>query len=156
MKRLVLMVAFIGLGLSSIAQESIQQVKEKRAREMHRVISLDDKEQWKKFMKENYTQALIDKPMRAVAETSDNGSTKTGSTESSKQADNLEAKTAMFQRLHEDFGKSKIISINSVQEKLEMIVKSDDGLSATFILKFDKNKPYLIDGLGIEVLDVER
>jgi hypothetical protein len=150
------MAAFVGLGLSSFAQESIQQVKEKRAREMHRVIGLDDKEQWKKFMKENYTQTLIDKPMRAVAETSDNGTTKTASTEPSKQADNLEAKTAMFQRLHEDFGKSKIISIKSGDENLEMIVKSDNGLSATFILKFDKNKPYLIDGLGIEVQDVER
>lgn len=156
MKRLVLIAAFVGLGLSSIAQESIQQVKEKRAREMHRVIGLDDKEQWKKFMRENYTQTLIEKPMRAVAETSDNGPTKTSSTDQSKQADNLEAKTAMFQRLHEDFGKSKIISIKSDEEKLEMIVKSDDGLNATFILKFDKNKPYLIDGLGIEVQDVER
>jgi hypothetical protein len=156
MKQLLLIAAFVGLGLCSFAQESIQEVKEKRAREMHRVIGLEDKEQWKRFMKENYTQALINKPMRAVAETSDNGTTKSASTEQSKQADNLEAKTAMFQRLHEDFGKSKIVSIKTDEEKLEMIVKSDDGLSATFILKFDKNKPHLIDGLGIEVQDVER
>jgi|SRR5688572_3584650 len=156
MKRLVLIVAIVGWCIPSLAQESAEKTMEKRAREMHRVIGLDDQEQWKKFMKENYTQALIDKPMRAVAETSDNGSTTTSSTNEAKAADNLEAKAAMFQRLHEDFGKSKIISIKPGEEKLEMIVKNDGGLSATFILKFDKSKPYLIDGLGIEVQDVER
>ena len=156
MKRLILIVAILGLGTPIIAQESAEKVMEKRAREMHRVIGLDDKEQWKKFIKENYTQALIDKPMRAVTETSDNSSTDASSKSQPKAADNLEAKATMFQRLHEDFGKSKIISIKPGGEKLEMIVKSEDGLGATFILKFDKNKPYLIDGLGIEVQDVDR
>jgi len=156
MKQLILFVAIVGLGMPVKAQESAEKVMEKRAREMHRVIGLDDKEQWKKFMKENYTQALIDKPMRAVAETSDNGSTSASSNSQPKTTDNLEAKASMFQRLHEDFGKSKIISIKPNADKLEMIVRSDDGLNATFILKFDKNKPYLIDGLGIEIQDVER
>ena len=129
---------------------------ESRAREMHRVIGLSDKQQWKKFIKENYTQALIDKPMRAVVQTSDNGSTSTSSESQPKVADNVEAKAGMFQRLHEDFGKSKILSIKSSDGKVEMVVKNEDGLGGTFILKFDKNKPYLIDGLGIEVEDVDR
>ena len=154
MKRLVLIVIFFGLGSNVVAQEIT--VMENRAREMHRIIGISDKEQWKKFMKENYTQALIDKPMRATAETSDNGSTHSSSATQPKTTDNLEAKTSMFQRLHDDFGKSKILSITSGEGKVEMVVKNEDGLGGTFILKFDKNKPYLIDGLGIEVQDVDR
>lgn len=154
MKRLILIVIIFGLGLPLLAQEI--QVMEGRAREMHRVIGLSDKEQWKKFIKENYTQALIDKPMRAVVQTSDNGSTSTSSESQPKVTDNVEAKAGMFQRLHEDFGKSKILSIKSSDGKVEMVVKNEDGLGGTFILKFDKNKPYLIDGLGIEVEDVDR
>jgi adenylosuccinate synthase len=155
MKRLFTLFIICFAVLPSLAQETAQKVMEKRAREMHRVVGLSDKEQWKKFMKENYTQALIDKPMRAVTETSDNGST-SSTTSEPKAADNLEAKAAMFQRLHNDFGKSKIVSITPGEEKLEMVVKSENGLNATFIFKFDKNKQYLIDGLGIEVQDVDR
>jgi len=156
MKRLILIVAIVGLWIPIIAQESSEKVMEIRAREMHRAIGLSEKEHWKKFVKENFTQALIDKPMRAVAETSDNGSTNTSTKSQDEAADNLDAKASMFQRLHEDFGMSKIISIKPGVEKFEMVVRNEDGLSATFILKFEKNKPYLIDGLGIEVQDVDR
>lgn len=31
-----------------------------------------------------------------------------------------------------------------------MVLNNGDGLIGTFKLLFDKNKPYLIDGLGIE------
>jgi hypothetical protein len=155
MKRLILSAIVFGLSLPLAAQE-IKQVMENRAREMHRVIGLKDKEQWKKFIKENYTQALIDRPMRAVTQTSDNGSTSISGSTQPKSTDNLEAKATMFQRLHDDFGKSKIISITQGDYKVEMVVKNEDGLGGTFILKFDKNKPYLIDGLGIEVEDVDR
>jgi hypothetical protein len=149
MKRLILTIIVIGLGLPAWAQE-MKKVMETRAREMHRVIGLSEKEQWKKFIKENYTQALIDKPMRV--QTSENGATNTSE---SKTTDNLEAKASMFQRLHDDFGNSKIISITPGDAQVEMVVTKGE-LSATFIIKFDKNQPYLIDGLGIEVQDVER
>ncbi len=82
-----------GLFLAAFAQE----VMEKRAREMHRVLGLSRKDEWKKFVKENYSQSLIDKPMRAqIAEG------KTNITEG-KAADNLEGKAMMVGRLHEDF-----------------------------------------------------
>ena len=32
-----------------------------------------------------------------------------------------------------------------------MVLENDQGQSGTFQLKFNKVKPYLIDGLGIEV-----
>jgi len=145
--RLVLIVI---LALSCItptlAQETREQVMEKRAREMHRVIGLNDRAAWKKFIKENYTQALIDKPMRAKVQTSDNGSDKSSETSS---ADNLEAKTNMFERLHNDFGGSQINSLKVTGDDVEMIVLGDMGLKGTFRLKFDVAKPYLISGLGI-------
>ena len=132
--------------LNAFAQESIEKTMEKRAREMHRVIGLTSKEDWKKFIKENYTQTLIDKPMRAQVDEG-NGKTKT----EEKATDNLEAKARMFERLHDDFGGSKIVSIKSEGEILKMVLEGDQGLSGTFQLKFAKEKPYLIDGLGIEV-----
>lgn len=147
MKRFILFAALGALTLQLFAQET--ETMERRAREMHRVIALDDREQWKAFMKENYTQSLIDKPMRTVVESSDGRATAPAS--ETKHTDNLEAKAGMFERLHDDFGKSKIVSIKPDGEKLEMVVKNSDGLSGTFKLKFSKDKPYLIDGLGIEV-----
>ena len=152
MKKLstLLIVTITWISTPAVAQE-MQKVMEKRAREMHRVIGLSEKEQWKKFIQENYTQALIDKPMRV--QTSENGET---TTSQSKTTDNLEAKASMFQRIHDDFGKSKIVSVTPGDSQVEMVVKNDGGLSATFILKFEKDQPYLIDGLGIEVQDVER
>jgi hypothetical protein len=128
------------------AQESREQVMEKRAREMHRVLGLNDPAAWKKYIKENYTQALIDKPMRAKVQTSDNGSDKSSETSS---ADNLEAKAGMFERLHNDFGDSKITSLKVTGDDVEMIVLGDMGLKGTFRLKFEPAKPYLISGLGI-------
>lgn len=145
--RLVLIVTIVLSCITlTLAQESREQVMEKRAREMHRVLGLNDPATWKKFIKENYTQALIDKPMRAKVQTSDNGSDKSSETNS---ADNLEAKVGMFERLHNDFGGSKITSLKVIGDDVEMIVLGDMGLKGTFRLKFDVPKPYLISGLGI-------
>lgn len=145
--RLVLIVIMVlGCNTLTLAQEAREQVMEKRTREMHRVLGLNDHAAWKKFIKENYTQALIDKPMRAKVQTSDNGSDKSSETSS---ADNLEAKVGMFERLDNDFGGSKITSLKVIGDDVEMIVLGDMGLKGTFRLKFDQAKPYLISGLGI-------
>lgn len=155
MTKIITVLIFTILGVTTFAQESLEKVMEKRAREMHRVIGLTDKEQWKKFVKENYTQTLIDKPMQAKVQTSENGKT-SSSTSETKAADNLEAKASMFQRLHNDFGGSKILSLKPTGEKMEMVLKNDMGMMGTFTLKFEKASPYKIDGLGIEVGDVNR
>ena len=63
--------------------------------------------------------------------------------------ENIEDKTGMFQRLHQDFGNSKILSLKPNDEDLEMILESNAGLKGTFNLKFDKKDPYLIDGIGL-------
>ncbi len=65
---------------------------------MHRVIGLDDKQQWIKVIKENYTQALIDKQQSLKVQSHDNGIVST-SKEEIEESDKLEAKTKIFARL---------------------------------------------------------
>lgn len=131
----------------TLAQEG--SVMEKRARELHRVISLDDKQQWIKFIKENFTQSLIDKQQTRKVQANEDGKVST-SKEELKEADKLEAKAKMFSMLHQDFGGSKIISIKSSNENLDMVLNNGDGLIGKFTLRFEKINPYRIDGLGIE------
>ena len=147
MKSIYSAIVFLALIPTAFAQESV--TMEKRAREMHRVIGLDDKQQWIKFIKENYTQALIDKQQAMKVQSNENGNVST-SKEEMNEVDKLEAKAKMFARLHEDFGGSKIVSIKSKEENLEMVLNNGDGLIGTFKLRFEKTKPYLIDGLAIE------
>ena len=147
MKKFYTFILMSTICITTYSQESMEKVMEKRAREMHRVISVTDREQWKKFIKENYTQALIDKPMRASVK---GGPDATPASSDVKASDNLEAKVKMFERLHNDFGASKIASIKSEGETLKMSLENSVGMSGTFQLKFDKNKPYLIDGVGIQ------
>ncbi len=147
MKSIYTLLVFLVLNQTAFAQES--STMEKRAREMHRVIGLDDKQQWIKFIKENYTQALIDKQQTMKVQSNENGNVSTSKNEM-KEEDKLEAKAKMFARLHEDFGGSKIVSIKSKEENLEMVLNNGEGLIGTFKLRFEKTEPYLIDGIGIE------
>jgi hypothetical protein len=146
MGKIIAVITLSLFGLRVQAQGSMQEVMEKRARELHRVIGLSDKDQWRKFIRENYSQALIDKPTRSqVSKSDDSGTT----SEMKEIGSNLEEKVNMFQRLHNDFGNSKIAAIKSVRENLEMVL-SGSGLSGTFNLRFNVIKPYLIDGLGVQ------
>ena len=146
MKKAYLLVVMLLCCMNGFTQ-TLEQTMEKRAREFHRVISLTDKEQWKKFIQENYTKALIEKPMKART-------VKQGEEENSSESKDIkgtiEDKVNMFQRLHNDFGGSKIISIKPSGENLEMELSAAD-LTGVFKFKFDKNKPNLIDGLGVQV-----
>jgi len=136
------------VALSALGQENLEATMEKRAREMHRVIKLNDPAEWKKFIQENYSKALIEKPMRATVETSDQGATTAASTSGS----NLETKVQMFEQLHGDFGQSEILSIKPQGQFLEMVLSdAGSGLRGTFNLRFDKTSPYLISGIGIDV-----
>lgn len=132
------------LSVSLYAQDATSTM-EKRAREMARVISVNDPAVWKKFVQENYTQALIDKPMRATVD--ENGST---STNAASESTNLDAKVKLFERLHNDFGDHDLVSIKTKDQQVEMVLLSSQGLRGTFKLSFEKTNPYLMSGLGIE------
>lgn len=145
MKKIIALALFVLMVFGVRAQETKQQAMEKRAKEMHRVICLSDKDAWRKFIKENYTQALIDKPMRAQVSKSNDAET---TSDKKEIGNNLEGKVGMFERLHNDFGGTKISSIKTNGDDLDMQL-SGDGLSGSFSLKFTATQPYLIDGVGV-------
>lgn len=146
MKNLILIFA-ASLLWSGLTAQIMDEAIEKRAREMHRVISLDDKAQWEKFVKENYTQALIERTMKAqIKKDGPEGA----SSQTQENKGTVADKVNMLQRLHNDFGGSKISSLKTKDGEVEMVI-SGSGLSGTFRLKFDKNAPYLIDRIGIQV-----
>lgn len=146
MKKIITLLVFSLIGFGARAQETMQQIMEKRAREMHRVICLSDKEEWKKFITANYSQAFIDKPMKTQVSRSDGSGT---STEKKEIGSNLDGKVGMIEQLHNTFGESKITSIKPNGDKLEMVLSSAN-LGATFNLKFTATEPYLIDGVRIQ------
>jgi hypothetical protein len=147
MKRQAILILFSISAFCAFSQ-SMKEVMEKRSKEMIRVIGSDSNEDWKKFIKENFSQALIDKQMRASV---DNGDGKTTSSSTTAPQDKVEAKAKMFQQLHGDFGKAKITSLKPNDDKMEIGVEGEEGMAGTFTLTFDKASPYLISGLGIEV-----
>lgn len=143
----VYLIALLFLAAGVKAQD-MGKAMESRAREMVRVIGLDDQEAWKKFIRENYTKELIAKPMQSKRQTSgDTGS----SSRSSSEEGNVDGKAKMYQMLHNDFGGGKIDRMNMTAETLKMTVTGSSGMTGTFTLKFSKESPWLIDGLGIEV-----
>lgn len=152
MKRIAGLLLATCAALYGYAQDSMEKVMEQRAREMYRVIGLDDPSAWKKFVKENYSQALIDRPMQAKREESVDGEATSSSSSSSDQTpgSNLDKKANMFGMLHRDFGSSKLVSLKPTGDSMEMVLDNGAGLTGTFRLKFDKNKPYLITGLGVQ------
>jgi hypothetical protein len=141
-------IPFTLFSLLALGQQQKNNVMEGRAREMHRIMGINDPSQWKKFIQENYTPAFLEKPMRMSVETNSDGRTPS---EQPKAADPLEAKIEMLHQLHADFHNSEILSITADGNTVTMQLKNQQGLLGNFILRFEKSEPYRIDGLGIEV-----
>lgn len=143
MHKLFTLVALV-VTIAASGQDSMEKVIEARAREMSRVITLNDPEAWKKFVRENYTKALIEKPMQAKRDTGGGGGASAAS-----QPGTVEAKARMFEMLHKDFGSGNVTSLTVAGSEVKMVITSYD-LKGTFTLRFAKEKPYLIDGIGVE------
>ena len=147
MKKLFLLICiFVFAG--AFGQDKRQATMEKRANELHRVMGLTDKEQWKKFMQENYSKSLLERPVKSTIKTNEEGST---TSPSATTADKLEEKLKMFDRLHQDFGNSKVVSMKTVNEKIEMTVENSSGLKGNFNMTFEKLTRFLIDGINIQI-----
>ncbi len=142
--RLVSMAILLGCATFSYSQESKESIMEKRARAMIRAIDADDPEIWKEYIRENYSQALIDRPMKSAVQSDSQSS------EVDSDTNNLEAKAKMFGRLHNDFAGSKITSVKTKDNKVDLVLLNDSGLKGIFHLTFETASPYLISGLGIE------
>ena len=66
--------------------------------------------------------------------------------------DNVGAKVNMYERMHGDLGKAKILSLKPVEEKLEMEVERKNGGVLKITLTFLKNSPYLINGFSVQLM----
>lgn len=148
MKNLLLFICCT-LPLLGYSQDAKQATMEKRARELFRVMGLIDKEQWKKFMTVNYTKAYLERPVKTNVTTTDNESG--GSTTKKSTANNLDEKLKMFGRLHDEFGKGKIVSLKPVDGKIEMMVENPSGAKGNFTFTYEGKNPYLIDGIRVEI-----
>ncbi|HEY5916981.1 MAG TPA: hypothetical protein VIU13_06245 [Chryseolinea sp.] len=144
MKNLLLLICVFAF----VAQDKKKTIMENRARELHRVIGVKDKELWKKFMRDNYSKAMLEKPVKSNIETEEKESTTSATTES---ADQLEEKAKVFERLHGNFGSSKIVSIKNVKERIEMILENESGLRGDFTLTFEDQSPFLINRIAVEI-----
>lgn len=100
MKISIFLITFFHFFNVLVAQDSMEKTMEQRAREMHRVIGLSDNKQWKKFISENYSNTLIERPMTSKVETSDKEGEKSGS--SSGSVTGTEEKAKMFWQLHDE------------------------------------------------------
>jgi hypothetical protein len=148
MKPFLILLIFTGSSLVAYAQTH-EEIISRRATEFHRVLTVKDKDQWRKFMKENYTKALLERPVRAkIAHEGGGNATPAGN----ENPDPIESKLVMFERLNADFGNSKVVSLRPTGDQVEMIV-SNGGMTGTFRLTFDKAAPHLIDGIAVEVGD---
>ena len=144
MKNLLLLICVFAF----VAQDKKKTIMENRARELHRVIGVKDKELWKKFMRDNYSKAMLEKPVKSNIETDEKESTTSATTES---ADQLEEKAKVFERLHGNFGSSKVVSIKNVKERIEMILENESGLRGDFTLTFEDQSPFLINRIAVEI-----
>ena len=149
MKNLFFLLCFFVVA-GALAQTKKQTVIEKRARELHRVIGLNDQEQWEKFMKENYSKDMLERQVTSKIRTNEKEVTSSTSTDTT---DKLEEKVKAFERLHRDFAISKIKSIKTVGERVEMILENSSGLNGNFNITYESQSPFLINRIAVEIND---
>ncbi len=132
--------------LSAGAQDK-EKIMDTRVKEFHRVIGLSDHEVWKQFIRENYSEAFINKPSsrRVVVDGEENPQVS-----ANKGSDKLSEKAELFKMLHQDFGGSKIFSLTFKENVSTMVLSSIDGLRGTFTFTYQKQAPYLIDNMSVE------
>ena len=140
--------SFLVIGFTAFSQSGNAKILEQRAKDFHNAISKNNKDVWRNFMNENFTTALIERPMRAQVATSENDGASTNTTSSETK---IEAKLSMFQQLHDDFGKSKLTSLKISGNTVEMLLDADTGMKGVFILEGEANAPWKIDKMSIKV-----
>ena len=139
---------FVFIAFSAISQSDNTKRLEQRAKDFHDAISKNDKDIWLNYMKENFTNALIERPMRAQVATTESDGTSNNTTNAETKID---AKVSMFRQLHGDFGKSRLRSVKVSGKKIEMILFSENGMKGIFSFEVEEKSPWRIDSMTIEV-----
>ena len=116
------------IAVNSFAQDR-EKIVEKRTRDLYEALKSSDKAVWKKYVEENYSPALIEKR-------------------------GMEKILGMWQNLHNDFGTSKLVSVEMKDNLSEMMLKQTDGpLMARFTLTPEAKAPYRWELLSIQAGD---
>ncbi len=150
MKNILVSILLLSLAVVASAQDEMKKKMESRAEEMIRVIGLSDEQAYRKFIRENYSEEFINKPMRMQIQ----GGEQPANT-NEKKGGPIEDKVKMYSRFHEDIGTGKIISKKINGETLEMNVSGSTGTVLTITLTYLKSSPYLIDAARAQ-LTMER
>ena len=147
MKTLVsLLLCFLTFVASGQSQNA--KILEQRAKDFHKAISRNDKTVWRDYMQENFTTALIERPMRAQVATAESDG---NSSNASKSTSKIDVKLAMFEQLHNDFGNSKLGSLKVTGNKIEMTLNSSNGMKGVFSFEAESSTPWKIDKMGVAV-----
>jgi hypothetical protein len=150
MKKVVATLTLFSLFIVFAAQaQDKKTIIENRCKELVRVLNLGEKDEWRKFIQENCTEAWINKKMRLQVQGGPDGGTPANT---SNDATELEAKVELFQRFHDDLGKGTITNIKIDGDNADVQVKGETGLDLSFALKFTPAAPNLIDGLGVQAM----
>ncbi len=150
MKKVVVTLALFSLFVVFTAQaQDKKTIIENRCKELVRVLNLGEKDQWRKFIKENYTEAWINKKMRLQVQGGPDGGAPANN---NNETTELESKVGLFQRFHDDLGKGTISDIKIDGDNADVQVKRETGLDLSFALKFTPVAPHLIDGLGVQAM----
>lgn len=150
MKKVVVTLSLFSLFIVLAAQaQDKKTIIENRCKELVRVLNLGEKDQWRKFIKENYTEAWINKKMRLQVQGGPDGGAPSNN---SNETTELESKVGLFQRFHDDLGKGTITNIKIDGDNADVQVKGETGLDLSFALKFTPAAPHLIDGLGVQAM----
>ncbi|MCE2994041.1 MAG: hypothetical protein LW863_00495 [Flammeovirgaceae bacterium] len=149
MKKVVVTLALFSLFVVFAAQaQDKKTIIENRCKELVRVLNLGEKDQWRKFIQENCTEAWINRKMRLQVQGGPDGAAPAANNETTE----LESKVGLFQRFHDDLGKGTISNIKIDGDNADVQVKGETGLDLSFALKFTPAAPHLIDGLGVQAM----
>jgi hypothetical protein len=143
----IFLIAVLFSSFSALGQDHAKHTMESRAREMIRVLGLTDKGEYRKFIKANYTEALINKKMRLNVQGGPGGAAS-----ETEKTDPVDDKVNMYARLHDDLGEGKIISMKQTGEKLDVEAQGSTGASMNFVLTYQKVEPFLIDGFSVQMV----
>lgn len=150
MKKLFLFILACLFMSMAFAQDS-KSAMEKRSRDLCTAINSTNEKDWIKYIEENFSPALIKKPMKKQVQVSEQGDVSKSSGSTSEAEGTVQQKAQMFRQLHTDFTNAKIISIKAEDHKVTMTIESRDGLRGKFNLGFEKDTN-LIEALGIEIV----
>lgn len=137
---------FIVIALAN-AQSAKERTMENRSRELVRILGLASEEDWQKFIVENCSGTLISRQLKIIEPTEESASTIVGASDEG----NVESKVAILAKLHTDVGKGTITCIDQNEDRVDVMVRGETGVTVFLVLQFLRESPYLIDAMSVQI-----